>query len=99
MPVYLPPISRRRFLKGSLSAAAFLAAGRGAGHELTGEGTTWALLSDVHIAADPNIAHLGVKMTQNLQKAVDEIVAWPTPVFAALVNGDLAYDNGEVADY
>jgi Icc protein len=99
MPVYLAPISRRRFLQGSLSAAALIAAGRSGAHEIPGDAQTWALLSDIHIAANTNLVHNGAKMAFNLQTVVDEVVAWPTPVSGVLVNGDLAFDGGEVADY
>jgi Icc protein len=99
MPVYLAPISRRGFLKGSLSAAAVIAAGQCVARESAGDGQTWALLSDIHISANTNLVHNGAKMARNLEKVVDEIAAWPMPVSGALINGDLAFDDGEVADY
>jgi 3',5'-cyclic AMP phosphodiesterase CpdA len=99
MPVYLPPISRRRFLKGSLAASAFIVAGGCATHKSITEGQSWALLSDIHIAADPKLVRGNVNMTRNLQRVADEVVAWPGHVSGVLINGDLAYDGGEVADY
>lgn len=99
MPVYLPPISRRRFLKGSLSAAALAAAGRCLARADAGGGESWALLSDIHIAADSTVVHNGANMSRNLQMVAREVVAWPETVSGVLINGDLAFNNGEVADY
>lgn len=99
MPVYLPPISRRRFLKGSLSAAAFMSAGAWAALKSSAGAETWALLSDIHIAADANLVHINVNMTRNLRNVAGEIANWRQPVSGVLVNGDLAFNSGETADY
>jgi 3',5'-cyclic-AMP phosphodiesterase len=99
MPVYLPPISRRGFLKGSLAASALMAAGGCATHKSIAEGQSWALLSDIHIAEDPSLVHNNVNMTRHLRTVVEEVVAWPQPVSGVLINGDLAYDNGNTGDY
>ena len=63
------------------------------------DGHDWALLSDIHIAADPNTIHSSVNMTRNLRKVTEEVIAWPDPVSGVLINGDLAYNSGEAADY
>jgi 3',5'-cyclic-AMP phosphodiesterase len=99
MPVYLPPISRRRFIKGSLAASALVVAGGCASHTTQSEGNSWALLSDIHIAADPNTVHSNVNMSRNLHRVAKEVVAWPRPVSGVLINGDLAFKSGETADY
>jgi Icc protein len=99
MPIYLPPISRRRFLKGSLAASALVVAGGCATRPSASGGEGWALLSDIHIAADPNVVHRQVNMTRNLQAVTQEVVAWPEPVAGVLINGDLAYNSGEAVDY
>ena len=99
MPVYLPPFSRRRFLKGSLAASTLLLAGGCASRKSAKGGDTWALLSDTHIAADPNMIHGNVNMTRNLQTVSQEVLAWPEPVSGVLINGDLAYNSGDAADY
>src|SRR5580658_1943852 len=99
MPVYLPPLSRRRFLKGSLAASALMVAGGCASQKSYPDGNSWALLSDTHIAADPNTIHSNVNMTRNLQTVTEEVLAWPEPVSGVLINGDLAYNSGDVADY
>ena len=99
MPVYLPPISRRRFLKGALAASTLVVAGGCASRQATSKAHSWALLSDIHIAADPNTVERRVNMTRNLQTVAEEVLAWPQPVSGALINGDLAYNSGEAADY
>ena len=99
MPVYLPPISRRHFLKGSLAASAFMIAGGCATRKPTASGQSWALLSDIHIAADPNLVHNNANMTRNLQAVAEEVVAWPEPLSGVLINGDLAFNSGAVEDY
>jgi 3',5'-cyclic AMP phosphodiesterase CpdA len=99
MPVYLAPISRRRFLKGSLAASALLVAGGCATSKSAADGESWALLSDIHIAADPNLVHSDVNMTRNLKTVAEEVLARPEPVAGVLINGDLAYGAGELADY
>ncbi len=99
MPVYLPPITRRRFLKNSLAVSAVAAAGGCAVNEFSVRGDSWALLSDTHIAADPNTVHSNVNMARNLQRVTQEALAWPEPISGALINGDLAYDSGAPADY
>src|SRR5690242_9201327 len=100
MPVYLPPISRRRFLATSLTAAAgvvcapsLLAANRKT------DSDTWALLSDIHIAADQTKTARNTNMTDNLTTVRKEILEWPTRPAGVLINGDLAFNSGEMADY
>jgi 3',5'-cyclic AMP phosphodiesterase CpdA len=38
-------------------------------------------------------------MALNLQTVANEVITWPMPVSGVLVNGDLAFDGGGVADY
>ncbi len=68
-------------------------------NEFAAHGDSWALLSDTHLAADPNTVHSNVNMTHNLQLVAQEVLAWPDPISGVLVNGDLAFDNGDPADY
>src|ERR1035441_3856514 len=100
MPVYLPPVSRRRFLTGSLAAAAALALGQGCAlpnGKRDEHGV--ALLSDIHIAADPYKVAREVNMTNNLRKVTEEVVAWPQLPGMVFINGDLAFNDGGKADY
>lgn len=100
MPVYLPPISRRRFLTGSLAAAAALAVGQGCASSRSQRNShTVALFSDIHIAADPHQVARGINMTDHLTTVRQEVLAWPVAPDMVLVNGDLAFNNGQSADY
>ena len=63
------------------------------------DGESWALLADIHIAADAHLVQSDVNMTRNMERVAKEVLAWPDPVSGALINGDLAYNSGEVADY
>jgi 3',5'-cyclic AMP phosphodiesterase CpdA len=84
---------------GSLAASALMAAGGCATRKTTADGNHWALLSDIHIAADPDVTHNKVNMTRNLRTATEEVLAWPEPVSGVLINGDLAYNSGKAEDY
>ncbi len=100
MPICLPPLNRRHFLRRALAAGAglcfapeLLAAARGA------NSNTWALLADPHIAAAPASVNRGVNMTQHLAAVADEVVALAERPAGAFVVGDCAFNKGEPADY
>src|SRR5437763_15198245 len=100
MPISLPPISRRRFLAGALAAGAGLLAGENlfaGGKKIDAE--SWALLSDIHIAADPPRMARDINMTDNLVAVSKQILDWPARPSAVLVSGDLAFNSGETEDY
>jgi Icc protein len=99
VPIYLPPISRRQFLKGSIAAGALALAGGCATSSRSFSGQSWALVSDIHVAANPNKIEDGTNMTRNLTIVREEILTWPEKPSAVLVNGDLAFNNGEAGDY
>ncbi len=58
-----------------------------------------ALLSDIHIPADPLKTARNVNMTDNLKTVVDEVVQWPELPGRVFINGDLAFNSGELGDY
>lgn len=100
MPVYLRPISRRRFLARSLTAGAGLvlnpelfAGDRGIDHD------SWALLSDTHLAADRTLVSRGINMTEHFKAVSGELLALPGRPSGVFITGDCAYNNGESADY
>src|SRR5687768_2016646 len=101
MPISLPPLSRRRFLAGSLAAGASLLLRR----PLFGEEPQaadphhFALLSDTHVAADPALVHKDVTMAANLKQVCGELLGPGKRPTAALVNGDLAMTSGLAGDY
>jgi 3',5'-cyclic-AMP phosphodiesterase len=104
MPLYLPPISRRRFLTGSIAAASAIALGDtlwGAANQPPSERDPhrFALLSDVHIAADPAAVLRKVTMAEHLKKVAAEVAGLsPLPAWG-VINGDLAMGTGEAGDY
>jgi len=103
MPFQLPQLSRREFLKRAAlaGAAATLAPHSYAG--LFGKARdkhTFAFFSDPHIAADAALKHSsGVNMAENLAAAVRELAACPVNPATVIVNGDLAFQNGQPEDY
>jgi len=101
MPITLPPLSRRQFLARSAAAASALALApllRGADVS-TVDADRFALLSDIHIAADRAKVSRMANMADNLVKAVAEVTKLsPRPV-AGFINGDLAFGTGESGDY
>jgi 3',5'-cyclic AMP phosphodiesterase CpdA len=101
MPIHLPPLSRRRFLAGSLAAGAGLFVHRFAGGEEAGgvDPDRIVLLSDTHIAADPMKVNLGTNVTDNLKRVVAQVVGLRPRPAAVFVNGDCAFGTGEAGDY
>jgi 3',5'-cyclic-AMP phosphodiesterase len=101
MPVTLPQLSRREFLKRAALAGAGLAA-LPAHAGLFGKSrdkSTFFFLSDTHIAADAALQNNGVNMADNLAASVRELAAWPVKPAAVFVNGDLAFKQGLAGDY
>ena len=100
MPIHLPSISRREFLKRSLIAGAglalspsLLAASRRV------DANSWALLADIHIAADRAQVARGIAMARHLQMVSDEMLALPRRPAGVFVVGDCAFNSGEKEDY
>jgi 3',5'-cyclic AMP phosphodiesterase CpdA len=57
----------------------------------------WALLADLHVPADPAKEHLGVYPDRQVREVVPQLVAAHSQ--AALIAGDLAWDQGLPEDY
>src|ERR1051326_4674884 len=100
MPIYLPPISRRRFLRRSLAAAASLALSPKlfASSRKT-DPDSWALLADTHLAADRATLGRGINMADNFTIVSRELVALEKSPAGIFVVGDCAFNSGETADY
>jgi 3',5'-cyclic AMP phosphodiesterase CpdA len=92
-------IDRRSFLKQSAAAAALGAFGsQFTWADRKDEQTTRiALLSDIHIAADPNDSYRGFYPSQNLRRVLQQVSA--SQFDTMLINGDLARLEGKPADY
>lgn len=100
MPIHLPPVSRRAFLRRVLLS--------GAGLALTPQLTaamrrtdvnSWALLADTHIAADLAAVKSKVVMADHLKAATREIVGLPQRAAGVFVVGDCALSSGERGEY
>lgn len=101
MPFHLPVLSRRAFLKGSASGTAALLLTRRlhAASSPAVDPHAWALLSDTHIAADRTKVARDVNPAQQLAAIVSEVLTWERRPAGGLINGDLAFNTGELADY
>ncbi len=100
MPLHLPPLTRRAFLRRSLAATASLLtipALRAA--ENDADPDRWALLSDTHIAADRAAINRDVNMTDHLEAAVKGVRALASRPAGVFVNGDCALLKGLAEDY
>lgn len=101
MPITLPPISRRKFLAGTMTAGAALLARRysfGAPAAVV-DPHRIALLSDIHIPADQRVTSRGVNMADHLRQACAEVLQLDKAPACAIVNGDCAYLKGLSDDY
>jgi len=105
-------ITRRRFLRSSLTAVGGVVALRPRwsaaqdekkedsgpeGSRSANQPTRWALLSDTHIAGDPENNYRGFYPYRNLQKAFTQIAA-ELPE-GLVVTGDIARLTGQMEDY
>jgi Icc protein len=100
MPIYLPPLSRRRFFGRSLRAIAALGILPGcATFRREGNPQSIALLSDIHISGDPTRVARGINMTDHLKTVCAEVTSLPQRPGTVFINGDLAFDDGQAADY
>jgi Icc protein len=102
MPITLPRLSRREFLKRAAlagAAAAFAPLSYADVASKMRDPDTFFLLSDTHICANPAEMYFKVNMTDNLAACVREIADWTVKPAAIVVNGDLAYLKGQPADY
>ena len=100
MPIHLPAISRRQFLIRSLAGGAalalspsLLAAGKPT------DPNAWALLSDIHLAADRSHVARGINMTDHFTSVSGELLALPKCPAGVFITGDCAFNSGQVADY
>ena len=101
MPLHLPPLSRREFVRRVLIGGTSLALAPRvlAAAFAKADPHAWALLSDTHIPGVRAQVARDVKPADRLAAVVAEVLAWDTKPTGVLVNGDLALGTGEAADY
>ena len=100
MPIHLSRIPRRRFLGQAILAGAGL---------LTGCATlsscrrrdkeTFALFSDIHLDANPEVLQRNVNMARNFEQAAAQVTALPRLPEQLFITGDLAHNSGQSGDY
>lgn len=100
MPAYFyQPISRKSFIMKSISwlGATTLGVAHFRAQAAPREEAHFALLSDTHIAADPQNNYRGFYPYRNLQEVIPQVLkARPEGV---IINGDVARLTGEKEDY
>lgn len=99
MPISLPPISRRKFLRRSLGAGAGLLLGNTLFAATRRDEHSWALLADTHIAADRKLVAHDVNMTDNLVAVTNQVIQLSKRPAGVLICGDCAFNKGEKGDY
>jgi predicted phosphodiesterase len=102
MPMFLPQLSRREFLKRAVLAGAAMACapqGLAALLNQSRDPNTFAFFSDTHISENPADKYLNVNMSDHLAACTRELAEWPVRPATVIVNGDLAYLRGRPGDY
>jgi metallophosphoesterase superfamily enzyme len=100
MPIHLPPLTRRRFLQGTLAAGVGLGGARFVqADDVATDPHRFALLSDTHIAADRKQIAAGVELAGHLQSVVERMLSLDTRPSRAFIDGDCALGSGLPGDY
>lgn len=97
MPITLPALTRRHWIKGSFAVALSPSWAKAASSDADAE--AWVLFSDTHIAADEKLEARGTVMAENLSRCVNQVLKIGQKPFGVLINGDVAYMDGQQADY
>ena len=99
MPIHLPPLSRRRFLAGTLAAGAGALLPRWSFAEGAADSEQILFLSDVHVGSRREDELHGAKPAANLSQAVRDVLALKGRPSRAIVTGDCAFLHGEEGNY
>lgn len=100
MPIHLPPISRRAFLTRTLIAGAGLTLKPSLFAETKRfNPDSWALFSDIHLAADQAVIQRGVNMAKHFTTVSNELLGLNELPAALFITGDCALNSGEKEDY
>jgi 3',5'-cyclic-AMP phosphodiesterase len=100
MPIHLAPISRRAFLARTAAAgASLLLAPELLADDKRTDPDCWALLSDIHLAADRTQQARGINMFEHFNQARGEVMALPRRPAGVLITGDCAFNSGQPGDY
>ncbi len=100
MPIHLPPISRRHFLRGTLAAGAgLILPGQALADDKRLDPNRFALLADTHVDAKPDRAPRGVNLTDHFIAIRRDVLGQPQRPAATMIAGDCALNSGEAGDY
>ncbi|HEX5221188.1 MAG TPA: metallophosphoesterase [Verrucomicrobiae bacterium] len=100
MPIHLPPLSRRAFLRRALVAGVAVGcAPRLLAAERPANPNSWILLADTHIAADATKVNKAVNMTRHLAAVSEQVLQLSERPAGAFVVGDCAFSQGAPGDY
>lgn len=94
------PVSRRRFLAGTLAAGAGLLVPRRLWAEQPAtDPNRFALLADIHISAQRNREARGINLVDHFVRVRDEVLTLRPRPAAVIVAGDCAFNDGQAGDY
>jgi len=100
MPIHLPPLSRRAFLKTSLAAGvAAMLPGRLSAGTAAVDVNRVALLADTHVFGDPATVNRDIQSAETAAEALRQVLALDPLPAHLIVAGDCAALAGEAADY
>jgi len=100
MPIHLPPLSRRGFLKTTFAAGvAAVLPGRAAAGKAAVDLNRVALLSDTHVWADVGRLNRGVRSVETAVAACRQVLTLDPLPAHLIVTGDCAAEAGEPGDY
>src|SRR5262245_6476069 len=100
MPIHLRPISRRQFLARSLAAVGGMALAPSLlAERRKTDPNSWALLADIHLAANRAQLGRGINMADHFAKVSAEVLALPERPAGVFIAGDCAFNSGETGDY
>jgi 3',5'-cyclic AMP phosphodiesterase CpdA len=100
MPIHLPPISRRQFVRGTLAAGAgLLLSQRLPAQEPPADPNCFALLADTHVCGLRDQGAGGVKPVMQFEQAARGILGLAARPAGAIIAGDCAFIEGLASDY
>jgi Icc protein len=99
MPVHLPAVSRRQFLKATAAVSAGIVLPQSLWARGDADPDRWILLSDLHIPGDRDQKPQGIKPADNFEKARENYLKSANNACGLIVSGDLAVNAGKPEDY
>jgi 3',5'-cyclic-AMP phosphodiesterase len=100
MPIHLPPISRRQFLRRSLLTGMGVAVSRDLfAAKQAVDANVWALFSDTHLAAQRSQLGQGINMADHFEMVSRDLLSLTKRPAGLFITGDCAYSSGETGDY